>query len=231
MARVSVGGRTYQESVALDAGLFGRVDAGPVRLRRNGRQPKAVGLYFSIKAGRHLPYESKLELHDLWRAEVDSRVTCSFPQPFTLQVLMDGKLTRYTPDRLDVLEDGSCRVIEVKDELSAAEVSSRYGPIAELLTRRGLSFEVRQRAEIELEPSFSGVEAVQRHRRTRLAEADVARLRRALQHGAMPLRTLAARLIDGPAALSMVCAAAVRRVVRIDLSAGLRAAAAVELVA
>ena len=54
-----------------------RADRGPVRLRRNGRQPKAVGLYFSVKSGRHLPYESTLELHDLWRAEVDSFGWCA----------------------------------------------------------------------------------------------------------------------------------------------------------
>ena len=54
-----------------------RADGSPVRLRGNGRSATARGLYFSVKSGCHLPYESHLELHDLWRAEVDVEVVRS----------------------------------------------------------------------------------------------------------------------------------------------------------
>jgi hypothetical protein len=102
---------------ALDLGLYRHPDGGPVRLRGNGRRSRATGLYFSIKSGRHLPYESRLELHDLWRAEVCSKVVSAWPQPFTLQLMMDGELRRYTPDRQDILADGQLEVIEIKDDL------------------------------------------------------------------------------------------------------------------
>ena len=220
-----------RRAAAVDAGLCGRSDDGPVRLRRNGRQPKAVGLYFSVKSGRHLPYESRLELHDLWRAEVDTTVVRSFPQPFTLQVVRGGELTRYTPDRLDVLADGLRLVVEIKDELAPAEALDRYGAVAELLAARGLDFELRQRAQIEAQPAFSGVEAVQRHRRSQLGAADAERLRRRLRGHTAVFRDAVQHLGGGPAAWAMVCAAAVRRLIRIDLTDGLHTGARVELVA
>ena len=215
----------------VDAGLALRADGGPVRLRRNGRQPRAVGLYFSVKSGRHLPYESKLELHDLWRAEVDSAVVRSWPQPFILHLVRGGELTRYTPDRMDELADGSRLVVEVKDRLAPTGEQTRYDDVAALLAARGLRFELRQRAAIQAQPTLDGVEAVQRHRRTQLDVGDAACLRRRLQNGPMLLGVLAAGVRTGPAGWAMVCAAAVRRLVRIDLADGLHADAAVELVA
>ena len=62
----------------------------------------------------------RLELHDLWRAEVDGEVFRAFVQPFTLQLACEGERWRYTPDRLDVLADGSQRVVEVKEEAGRA---------------------------------------------------------------------------------------------------------------
>ena len=216
---------------AVDAGLCARADRGPVRLRRNGRQPKAVGLYFSVKSGRHLPYESTLELHDLWRAEVNSRVVRSWPQPFTLHLVRGGELARYTPDRLDEMADGSRLVVEVKDRLAPTGEQTRYDDVAALLAARGLSFELRQRSQIQARPMLDGVEAVQRYRRTQLDAADAAYLRRRLQSGPVPLGVLAAGVRSGPAGWAMVCAAAVRRLARIDLAEGLHPDATVELVA
>ena len=216
---------------AVDVGLCARADRGPVRLRRNGRQPKAVGLYFSVKSGRHLPYESTLELHDLWRAEVDSSVVRSLPQPFTLHLVRAGVLTRYTPDRMDEMADGSRLVVEVKDRLAPTGEQTRYDDVAALLAARGLVFELRQRSQIQAQPTLDGVEAVQRHRRTQLDAAAAAYLRRRLQSGPAPLGELAAGAHGGPAGWALVCAAAVRRLVRIDLANGLQPDAAVELVA
>src|SRR5579875_1144966 len=88
--------RTLATSGAVDVALHEHPSGGPVRLRRNGRTHRAVGLYFSVKSGWHLPFESKLELHDLWRAEIASEILRSDVQPFTLKFVLDGQLRRYT---------------------------------------------------------------------------------------------------------------------------------------
>ena len=208
------------------AGWSERTDAGPVRLRRNGRNARARGLYFSVKSGRHLPYESHLELHDLWRAEVDVEVVRSWPQPFTLTYADDDRLRRYTPDRKDERADGAVEIVEVKED--AAEVSpARAAAVQEALSGRGWRYRVVGRAEIEREPTLSGIRAVQRHRRSALDAADALRAQARLRAGPLPLGDLLPVFGSGPQALAKVCALMVRRVLAVDLAAGLTTAAQV----
>ena len=197
-----------------------RVDGGPVRLRRNGRSTRARGLYFSVKSGRHLPYESHLELHDLWRAEVDVEVVRSWPQPFTLTYADGDRLRRYTPDRRDLRADGRTEIIEVKE--AAAEVGGlKADAVAQALSARGWSYRVVDRADIEREPVFSAIREVQRHRRTALEASDAIGVRSALASGALPLREVLDALGCGPQAWAKLCAMMVRGVLAIDLAAGL----------
>lgn len=205
-----------------------RRDGGPVRLRINGRSARARGLYFSVKSGRHLPYKSHLELHDLWRAEVDVRVVRSWPQPFTLFYADGDRLRRYTPDRKDDRTDGRVQIVEVKE--TAAEVdAAKARAIEEALAVHGWSYRVADRAEIEREPVFSAVRAVQRHRRTALDASDAIRVRTTLASGPLRLSEVVQQLGSGPQALAKACALMVRRVVAIDLSNGLALKSAVSL--
>ena len=218
---------------AMDDGLRGRSDGGPVRLRRNGRQRRAVGLYFSVKSGRHLPFESTLELHDLWRAEVDTAVVRSFPQPFTLQMVTDSVAWRYTPDRRDVLADGSERIVEVKDDGWAEQdplLASRLSHVAEHLAERGLTFGLHTRSEIQAEPWFSAIQTTQRHRRTAVGPAEAEAACQQVGQGACTLGDLQQRLGGGPRALAVLCALVARRVIQLDLGCGLHEDAAVSLV-
>ena len=222
-----------ETSAGVGGGLRGHPDGSPVRLRRNGRQKRAVGLYFSVKSGRHLPFESTLELHDLWRAEVDSTVVRSFPQPFTLQMVTDGVAWRYTPDRRDVLADGAERIVEVKDDDWAEQdpvLAERLGHVAEHLAERGIKFRVHARSEIQVEPQFSAIQAIQRHRRTAVTPAEVEAVCEQLRREACTLGGLQSRLGGGPRALAVLCALVVRRVILLDLSCGLHEDAAVSLV-
>ena len=203
-----------------DSGWSARPDGGPVRLRRNGRRSIANGLYFSVKSGRHLPYESHLELHALWRAEVDVEVVRSWVQPFTLTYADGDLLRRYTPDRKDERADGRVEIIEIKEE-AANVTTSKMQAVEAALAARGWSYRVVGRAEIEREPAFSAVRAVQRHRRTALDETDALRVRAMLASAPSPLSEVAAQLGSGPQALAKVCALMVRRVVAIDLAEGL----------
>lgn len=202
------------------AGWSERRDGGPVRLRRNGRSARARGLYFSVKSGRHLPYESQLELHDLWRAEVDVGVVRSWPQPFTLTYADGDRLRRYTPDRKDERGEGRVQIVEVKE--TAAEVdAAKARAVEEALAARGWAYRIAARAEIEQEPAFSAVRVVQRHRRTALDATDALQVRSALSTSALPLGEVVRQLGPGTQALAKACALMVRRVLTIDLSDGL----------
>ena len=210
-----------------------RLDHGPVRLRRNGRQRRAVGLYFSVRNGRHLPHESTLELHDLWRAEVESEVVASWPQPFTLQLVVDGERWRYTPDQRDLLADGSERIVEVKPNGWAnadPAYAERMRAVGEVLAAQDLEFEVRDTSVVEAEPSFSAVAKIQSLRRTAVFVDDVARVQDRLAVGAQALAGLQETLGGGPRAFAVLCAMAVRRMLRIDHAAGLHPGSPVSLV-
>ena len=214
---------------AQDLGLFENGDGSPVRLRRNGRQPKAVGLYFSVKSGLHLPYESKLELHDLWRAEVSTDVVRSRPQPFTLRFILDGEPRRYTPDRKDVLASGAIRILEIKDDEDVGEAGLQDA-VRSILAARGMSYLVRRRSEIEAEPTFTAVEVVQRNRRAQVLSGQVVAVRSLLANGPRPLVEVLTVLPPGPSGLATACAMMVRRLIAVDLSQGLNAEAWVSVV-
>lgn len=213
-------------AVAHDLGLEGRDDGSPVRLRRNGCQPKAVGLYFSVKSGQHLPFESGLELHDLWHAEVCTDVVRSWAQPFTLRYVLEGRLHQYTPDRQDLLADGTARVIEVKDD-ATEDVADIVGP---LLRIRGMHYSVHRRAAIVAEPRFAAVDVIQRNRRAAVLSDHVAAVERRLAVGPSSFAELLEALPCGPAGFAIACALVVRRIIRIDLEAGLTPASTVTLV-
>ena len=201
--------------------LFERRDGGPVRLRGNGRSARASGLYFSVKSGRHLPHTSHLQLHDLWRAEVEVDVVCSWPQPFTLTFAEGDRLRRYTPSRKDLRADGSVEIIEVRDD-AAQPAPAREAAIIQALTLRGMSYRVACRTQIQAEPAFGAIRTVQRHRRTALEATEVLRIETALATGPLAIADTLRLLGSGPPAFAKVCAMMVRRIVRIDLTNGLR---------
>lgn len=217
---------------ALDLGLTTRADGSPVRLRRNGRTKRAVGLYFSVKSGRHLPYESRAELHDLWCSEVSPHVVSSWPQPFTMKFVLNGDVVRYTPDRKDVLEDGAVRVVEVKDELISEPLvyHSKLAAAEKLLAERGMGFVIRKRHDIEAEPQFSAVAEVQRLRRTRVLAEHLVLAQSILSGGATGWGELCERLGHPPVGCAIACALVARRAIAVDLREGLHDRARVELV-
>ena len=211
---------------AVTAGWSERADGGPVRLRRNGRSARAQGLYFSGKSGRHLPYDSHLKLYDLWRAEVDVEVLRSWPQPFTLTYAVGDGVRRYIPDRKDERADGGVEVVEIAEGVEEV-TPERTAAVTAALTARGWCYRVVDRSEIEHEPMFSAVRAVQRHRRTAVTAADVVHLREVLQQEPRQLAEVLDSLGGGAPGLAKTCALVVRRVIAIDLAEGLIPSAAV----
>lgn len=206
-------------------------DGRHVRLT-NGRRNRAVGRYASIKMGATMPWESRLELCDLYRAEVDPDVVSYSVQPETLHWRSRGKSYRYTPDRLDHLAGGGKRIVEVKDvydEAGDPEYAVKLSEASRIYGALGVAFEIHERAAIRMEPSFSAVEEVQAYRRTVVTTVDISEMQGLLRTNSLPLmHMLQAMSPNHPRA--RLFALMIRRIVKIDIARGLHPMSAVSLV-
>jgi hypothetical protein len=215
------------------ARLLAQPDGGPVRLRTHGRRKRMVGRYASVKSGRALPYESRNELHDQWRAEVCSEVLESAAQPHTLVFRMDGVERRYTPDRADKLAGGGVRIVEVKGALGdeSPDYWRKLAYARDFYEGLRWSFHVVDSAAIQAQPQFDAIELIQRYRRTLVSAAEVTRVREHLEsRPSCTLDEVQLLFQDGPVAFAKVAALVVRRVVRLDLDRPLSPTTAVHLV-
>lgn len=208
-----------------------RQDGRSVRLG-NGRRSRAVGRYFSIKNGGGQPWESRPELFDLYHAEVDGSVVSFRTQPETLAWRCDGGAWRYTPDRIDVLEDGSHRVVEIKDEYDAERdpaYAAKLDQAREIYGLLGRAFSLRTRADILAEPLFSAVEEAQAYRRAVVTTEQALHVRDRLSQGPLPFGILM-RSLPGGHPRESIMAMAVRRIIRLDYAEGLSPQTPVHLI-
>src|SRR5690349_16327957 len=90
-----------------------RIDDGPMRTALDASSKRLVGWYSSHKNGTSLFYESRNEKHAFYWAEVLPEISRYRSQPHRLE-FQNGK--SYTPDREDLYDDGSIRIVEVKGE-------------------------------------------------------------------------------------------------------------------
>jgi hypothetical protein len=72
------------------------------------------GFYWFATTGRHVPYESRLEMAVLMELDFDLDVTGVTAQPFRLEHCRRGKVVRHVPDIFALLRSGGRRVIDVK---------------------------------------------------------------------------------------------------------------------
>lgn len=200
-----------------------RRDGRHVRLS-NGRRNRAVGRYASVKMGTTIPWESRLELSDIYRAEVNPEVSSYMVQPETLRWQFGRVSHQYTPDRVDVFEDGNSRIVEVKDEFDAARnemYTEKLKQVAQIYNCLGQHFELRERSNIRREPDYSAVEEVQAYRRAVVSIQDLREVYAALRNGPISLGD-AARLFSHRSGRPVLFAMMVRRIISIDLTQGLR---------
>jgi len=182
--------------------------------------------------GATIPWESRLELHDLYRVEVDPAICSYGVQPETLYWRNGEMRRRYTPDRLDVLADGSERIIEVKDVFDPAadpDYTEKLSQAALIYKALGRSFEIRDGAAIRSEPSFSAFEEVQAYRRAIVTVDDIAGIQRCLRSRPLPICEVL-RSMRGAHPRPTLFALMTRRVVSIDLTFGLKDATLVSLI-
>ncbi len=208
-----------------------RQDGRNVRLG-NGRRSRTVGRYFSIKNGGGQPWESRPELFDLYHAEVDGAVVSFRTQPETLAWRCEGRAWQYTPDRIDVLEDGSHRVVEIKDEYDAERdptYATKLDQAREIYGLLGRTFTLRASADILAEPVFSAVEEAQAYRRAVVTTQQAVHVRERLEKGPVPFIDLMESL-PGVHPRESIIAMGVRRIIRLDYSAGLTPETPVRLI-
>ena len=97
------------------------------------------GWYWSATTGRHLVYESRLELAYLLMADFDPKVVSIAAQPFCVTAQMEGRRRRHVPDFLVVDSDGLVTVVNVKpaDQVNVPKVAESLGWAAKVFAERG----------------------------------------------------------------------------------------------
>jgi DNA-binding transcriptional ArsR family regulator len=104
------------------------------------------GWYWSSTTGRHIAYESRLELARIMLADFDPAVSGLAAQPFELTEPDGGTDRRHIPDLLLVTPAGAVTVVDVKpaSRLEDPKVRAQFAWTRELAVRRGWGFEQYQ---------------------------------------------------------------------------------------
>lgn len=187
MLKLGAGLRETTPRGDIAAVIDGRPDGRPMRAVSPGPGVRPSGIYASQKSGRGHPWESKLELHDLWRAEVMWEVVESWCQPCRIWLDHGAKTASYVPDRKDRLADGTFEYVEVKPKFDPdkdAAYTEKLLRVEAILTGLGHRFRIIERAEIEAEPAYSAIKVVQAHRRTRVDPIEFRKIQDMVGHGA-----------------------------------------------
>ncbi|MGQ9352468.1 TnsA-like heteromeric transposase endonuclease subunit [Mycolicibacterium gilvum] len=126
------------------AGIDELANAAPWRtFRWNRGQKHYSGTYWSSTVGRHIIYESRLELARLLFADFDIRVRQIVAQPFLLRASVDRKPRKHIPDYLLTTDTGPV-VVDVKParRLADPKVAFTFEWTRELVEARGWRYEV-----------------------------------------------------------------------------------------
>jgi hypothetical protein len=102
------------------------------------------GWYWSATMGKHVVYESRLELARLLLADFDPRVVSIAAQPFHVTCRVRGRIRRHVPDFLLVDRDGLVTVVNVKpaELLGKPAVADALGWAGKVFAERGWRHEV-----------------------------------------------------------------------------------------
>lgn len=121
------------------------VEGRPWRVFRWRRgQAHYSGWYWSATMGRHVVYESRLELARLLLADFDPRVASIAAQPFHVTGRCDGRIRQHVPDFLLVDRDGLVTVVNVKpaELLSDPAVAAALEWAGTVFSERGWRHEI-----------------------------------------------------------------------------------------
>ncbi|MDN0195947.1 MULTISPECIES: TnsA-like heteromeric transposase endonuclease subunit [Streptomyces] len=102
------------------------------------------GSYASATMGRHVVYESRLELARLLLADFDPSVQRIHAQPCRMTARIDGRVRHHVPDFLLVMRSGVAVVVNVKPEdlLADPKIKEALAWPGDLIERHGWAYEV-----------------------------------------------------------------------------------------
>jgi hypothetical protein len=130
------------------------------------RTSRGIGHYASLMMDVQMPYFSGLELGLHRYVDFAVGITSFWAQPLTFRLLIDGELSRYTPDCGVCFEDGKRRMIEAKgrDDANSEQNRKRWPFIKAELAACGFEFQLVTDEFLKREPLASRIEAIQRFR-------------------------------------------------------------------
>jgi hypothetical protein len=130
------------------------------------------GWYWSATMGRHVVYESRLELARLLLADFDPRVVSFAAQPFHVTCRVQGRVRNHVPDFLLMDQNGLVTVVNVKpaDLLNNPAVADALGWAGKVFAERGWRHEVWSGAR---EPMLTNVRFLAGYRYRDRVAADV----------------------------------------------------------
>jgi hypothetical protein len=206
--------------------LIRATNGGPVRPIPNGRRHRPVGNFWSVKNGRMLPWQSKLELYSLWRAEVRTDVVKSSVRPFMVEAFVDDGTYRYICTRQDLLANGKTEIVEVKAAIEAEKDPLYFGKLdlaAEICRSLGWLFRVEDRAQIQAEPAFATIRTIVGYARTDVGAIDLLALDKVFgARDTISLDEVQAALGSGVRGLASTSALVVQRRLGMNPADGLR---------
>ena len=130
---------------------LGSVSAGALAAGRPWRtfrwhhgQAHFSGWYWAATTGRHVVYESRLELARLLLADFDPSVAAIAAQPFYLTACVNGRERNHVPDFLLLGGDGVVSVVNVKPSARLADpkVAEALGWAGAVFAERGWRHEI-----------------------------------------------------------------------------------------
>ena len=130
---------------------LGSVSAGALAAGRPWRtfrwhhgQAHFSGWYWAATTGRHVVYESRLELARLLLADFDPSVAAIAAQPFYLTACVNGRERNHVPDFLLLGGDGVVTVVNVKPSARLADpkVAEALGWAGAVFAERGWRHEI-----------------------------------------------------------------------------------------
>ncbi|MEC3974928.1 TnsA-like heteromeric transposase endonuclease subunit [Amycolatopsis sp. H20-H5] len=114
------------------------------RFRWHHGQAHYSGWYWSATMGKHVVYESRLELARLLLADFDPRVVSIAAQPFHITEHQVGRTRRHVPDYLLLDQDGLATVVNVKpaDLLAKPKIAAALEWAGTVFADRGWRHEI-----------------------------------------------------------------------------------------
>jgi len=141
----------------------------PMRKITNRRSRKVIGLFYSFKTKKHVPWEERLEKDFVYFPEFDKSVLEFYSQPMKIEYTYKSKNRVYTPDYLLIKIDRRI-VVEVKPEKKLKELEKKYSIIKAILEKENYEFLVLTDRFIRKQPRLENIKRLNRYKTIKIRQ-------------------------------------------------------------